>query len=127
MGRRTTTLETVAIADMLKQHLEKTGPNLCKYKDDWTDDKIAKAVHPDLGTVNVAYIRKEMGYGNFDTRPPPTLDTQTMALVIKLQTELADLNRRFDILCNTLTVAKGAPIDALGIRSNPKSEGELPL
>lgn len=127
MVRKLNRKEEIRIYESLLEHGTRVTPSTFAYKEGWSDEKIAELIAPDLGPNHIAGYRREM-FGNFPpSSPTPPIDTQTMALVIKLQTELADLNRRFDILCNTLTIAKGGPVDARGIKSDPKANGELPL
>ena len=99
--RHTTPTEMVGIIDLLKLHVIRLAalapgdPPQCEYRGDWTDDKIAKAVAPDLNANHVLRFRLEL-YGSL-AKPVPEQDRLTA-----LETAHAELLRRFEKLCADL-------------------------
>lgn len=58
--RKSTFRQQFEINAKLDEVLIKVGDGLYTYKDDWTDDKVAKAVSPDLKGTHVQTVRAEM-------------------------------------------------------------------
>jgi hypothetical protein len=110
--RHTTTKEIVAIVDLLKLHVAPVPPKApdapptCEYRGDWSDDKIAKSVAPDLNANHVQRFRVEL-YGQL---AKPVLEEDRLTA---LEAEHHKLRTRFDTLCADLA---GRGIDPWAFR-----------
>lgn len=94
--KKATSLQIIAINDLLKEHLEKNGEYV-NYKPGWNDVKIAAAVSDEITRSSVERLRHQL-YGNLKKAPIPkgryalqerleTLESQ-MATVMKVLKDL---------------------------------------
>lgn len=104
--RHTTTKEITRILDLLKIHVDQRSPNLCAYRGDWTDDKIAKEVAPDLNANHVARFRNDL-YGALDKPARQRSDSEEIAF---FKDALLDVSERFERLLDTLSLNKVADV-----------------
>ena len=66
MVQRATTIQTAAICDLLRQYCEKAEGGLARYRDTWSDEKIAQ--HIGCSIHSVARYRTSV-YGDLRRRP----------------------------------------------------------
>ncbi len=112
MARRFTTItETIQVRDLLTLYLQRSelttpeGVHVWRYEEDWSDDKIAKAVAPDLNRTHVHSIRTELfGPIRGAVPPPKPKPDRTVSTLGTLETRLANVERLVRYLCQQLDV-----------------------
>jgi hypothetical protein len=93
--------------ELLAQQLIKPddGSGLWLYRDGWHDDRVAKMVSPTLGAHHVAKLRVEM-FGELrpTTKRREEKVQELTDLCVRLTARLADMEARYNRLCDNLAV-----------------------
>lgn len=94
--------DSFRVNDLLKEHLEVLDDRIVRYKDEWSDEKIAQFVNPKLNRGHVANLRTEM-YGTLApaTKGSVEADAQFVALnkvITEFRTQLDDLRTKHNTL-----------------------------
>lgn len=107
------TPQIIAINEKLKEVLQSIGEGMWQYKDQWSDEAVAKFISPDLNHTHIGRIRLEC-FGQIQARRPTSnrLDVEQLkADNHRLSMENSDIRSRLDAiellhakLCDSLSV-----------------------
>ena len=136
MARHTSIPETVAISKLLAEH-GNMKDGYYHYHPEWSDERVAKAVHPDLRMIHAATIRKQV-YGKLFEKPNSKADVKELQLgladmgqtLAQLSTDWAELKHRLDALadlhaklCESLSVNRVCDVRHLAGKSTLRVAG----
>ena|ERR1700678_3713234 len=120
--RHATIAEIIKTNELLAQHVKKLDNGLCKYEDNWDDEKIAKEVSSELSSASVKKIRVDM-FGKLFHMVKGRSSEELIAVqsaIAKLQSQIATLTDNYNALselhaklCEQLQVNKIANVKHL--------------
>jgi hypothetical protein len=102
----TKTAEIVKINQLLTEHCHKGENGLYNYDKDWSDDRIAKEVNPNLQRTQVGKIRLELFGAIQPTVGENTIIKELRTKIDELNTRLHELENLHAKLCSSLTINK---------------------
>jgi len=102
----TTTAEIIKIHKLLAEHIHKGENGLYTYDKDWSDDRIAKEVNPNLQRTQVGKIRLELFGAIQPTVGENVIVKELRSKIDELTIRLSELENLHAKLCSTITINK---------------------
>lgn len=96
--RRATNVEKFAIKAKLDEILNQVGDGLYSYADDWTDDKVAKAIANDLNATHVQGVRRDFFPGKLVRGAAAGASPDLVARVETLEAQVEAMRLEIDAL-----------------------------
>lgn len=112
-------VETVKMADIMKQHIRVVGDGMCDYEEGWDDERVAKETSPDLGSNHSSNLRLNL----FGKLAQQVASAPQDARIVALEAKVAQLCllldkviKAHDQLCTAITIDQSIHIDARGLK-----------